>query len=121
MEQNDASELPNQSPSSPSRNGVNGEPADRRRIIDLVLSQERHAVGRTEDEELLNRLVPTIPRAEAPELAAFTHTDPWRVLRIQGEFVHGINALAGVGAAVAVFGSARIRADHPDYAAARDL
>jgi uncharacterized protein (TIGR00730 family) len=75
----------------------------------------------TEDEELLNRSVPTLPRAKAPELAAFTHTDPWRVLRIQGEFVHGINALAEVGAAVAVFGSARFGPETRHYAEARAL
>jgi uncharacterized protein (TIGR00730 family) len=75
----------------------------------------------TEDEELLNRSVPSLPTATAPELAAFTHTDPWRVLRIQGEFVHGINSLADVGAAVAVFGSARFGAETPLYAAAREL
>ena len=54
----------------------------------------RGGVKPTEDEELLNRLVPSVPRARAPELAAFTHTDPWRVLRIQSEFVYGINALS---------------------------
>ena len=75
----------------------------------------------TEDEELLNRPVPSSPRSKAPELAAFTHTDPWRVLRIQGEFVHGINSLAEVGAAVSVFGSARFGEDHPMYAAARSM
>ena len=75
----------------------------------------------TEDEELLNRPVPTQPRARAAELAAFTHGDPWRVLRIQGEFVHGINALAEVGAAIAVFGSARIAPDHPTYAQAEEM
>jgi hypothetical protein len=53
----------------------------------------------TEDEELLNRPMPTLPNPRAPELAAFTHAEPWRVLRIQGEFVYGINALAEVGAA----------------------
>ncbi len=37
----------------------------------------------------------------------FVHTDPWRVLRIQAEFVDGFDALAGVGPAVSVFGSAR--------------
>jgi uncharacterized protein (TIGR00730 family) len=62
-----------------------------------------------------------MPRAKAPELAAFTHTDPWRVLRIQGEFVHGINSLAEVGAAVAVFGSARFGPDTRYYAEARAL
>jgi uncharacterized protein (TIGR00730 family) len=75
----------------------------------------------TEDEELFERPVPSSPRPKAPELGAFTHTDPWRVLRIQGEFVHGFNALAEVGASVAVFGSARTGRDHPDYAAAREL
>ena len=51
----------------------------------------------------------------------FTHSDPWRVLRIQAEFVHGINALADVGAAIAVFGSARLKPEHPWYGAARQL
>ncbi len=75
----------------------------------------------TEDEELLNRSVPTMPRARAPELASFTHTDAWRVLRIQGEFVHGINALADVGAAISVFGSARLGESSPFYHDARTL
>ena len=75
----------------------------------------------TEDEELLNRPGPASPRPKDPEMAAFTHTDPWRVLRIQGEFVHGINSLAEVGAAVAVFGSARFGQDHPMYAKAREM
>src|SRR5436305_920609 len=75
----------------------------------------------TEDEELLNRPVPPYPRAQSPELAAFTHTDPWRVLRIQGEFVHGFNALADIGAGVAVFGSARFGPENPYYEDARTL
>ena len=45
------------------------------------------------------------------------HSDPWRVLRIQSEFVEGFGALAELGQAVSVFGSARTRPDHPDYAA----
>lgn len=47
------------------------------------------------------------------------HMDPWRVMRIQAEFVDGFGALAEVGPAVAVFGSARTPADDPMYAAAR--
>ena len=35
------------------------------------------------------------------------HTDPWRVLRMQAEFVEGFGALAELGPAIAVFGSAR--------------
>jgi uncharacterized protein (TIGR00730 family) len=39
----------------------------------------------------------------------FVHTDPWRVLRIQSEFVEGFGALADLGPAVSVFGSARTK------------
>ncbi|HWH15531.1 MAG TPA: hypothetical protein VNT51_12370, partial [Miltoncostaeaceae bacterium] len=39
---------------------------------------------------------------------AFLHTDPWRALRILGEFVDGFDALARVPRCVAVFGSARL-------------
>lgn len=49
------------------------------------------------------------------------HTDPWRVLRIQSEFVEGFGALAEVPRAVTVFGSARIKRDDAEYAAAREL
>ncbi len=36
-------------------------------------------------------------------------------MRIQSEFVEGFGALAELGPAVSVFGSARLRADHPAY------
>jgi len=45
----------------------------------------------------------------------FTNTDPWRVLRIQGEFVEGFDALSKIGPAVAVFGSARFTPDNYYY------
>jgi uncharacterized protein (TIGR00730 family) len=48
----------------------------------------------------------------------WVHTDPWRVLRIQSEFVEGFGSLAELGAAVSVFGSARTPADHGHYAQA---
>lgn len=48
--------------------------------------------------------------------ADFIHSDPWRVLRIQAEFVEGFGALAELGPAVAVFGSARTEREHPSYA-----
>ncbi|PJI94610.1 TIGR00730 family Rossman fold protein [Luteimicrobium subarcticum] len=50
--------------------------------------------------------------------ADWVHSDPWRVLRIQAEFVEGFGALAEVGRAVSVFGSARTKADDPYYAKA---
>ena len=48
--------------------------------------------------------------------ATWLHDDPWRVMRIQSEFVEGFGALAEIGPAVSVFGSARVPPDHPDYA-----
>lgn len=45
----------------------------------------------------------------------FIHTDPWRVLRIQSEFVEGFGALADLGPAVSVFGSARTLPGSPNY------
>jgi uncharacterized protein (TIGR00730 family) len=51
----------------------------------------------------------------------WVHTDPWRVLRIQAEFVEGFGALAELGPAISVFGSARTGRDHPDYALAEGL
>ena len=51
----------------------------------------------------------------------WVHTDPWRVLRIQAEFVEGFGTLAELGQAVSVFGSARTASDHPMYAAAEKV
>ncbi len=51
----------------------------------------------------------------------WVHTDPWRVLRIQSEFVEGFGLLAELNAAVSVFGSARTRPDSPEYGCARQL
>lgn len=48
----------------------------------------------------------------------FVHTDPWRALRILGEFVDGFDALARVGHCVSVFGSARMTESDPYYQAA---
>lgn len=53
--------------------------------------------------------------------AGWSHTDPWRVMRIQSEFVEGFGALAELGPAVSVFGSARTPVDHPEYAKAREI
>ncbi|WP_127842418.1 TIGR00730 family Rossman fold protein [Actinomyces wuliandei] len=49
------------------------------------------------------------------------HADPWRVMRIQAEFVEGFGALAELGPAVSVFGSARTSASDPAYAVAEQV
>ena len=51
----------------------------------------------------------------------WVHSDPWRVLRIQAEFVEGFGTLAEVGPAISVFGSARTPKDAPAYATAVEI
>jgi hypothetical protein len=68
---------------------------------------------RNEDRKLLERR----PYADT----AFLETDAWRALRIMGEFIDGFDALARLGPAVSIFGSARTPAGDPMYAAARTL
>jgi uncharacterized protein (TIGR00730 family) len=67
--------------------------------------------GPTADEALLESVV-----AERPD--ALRKTDPWRVLRIMGEFVEGFEKLGDVFDAVAIFGSARTLPTDPQYLAA---
>ena len=65
----------------------------------------------TEDEKLFERR----------NRPAFLDSDPWRALRILSEFVDGFDALAVVGPAVTVFGSARTKPDDPVYETARAI
>jgi uncharacterized protein (TIGR00730 family) len=73
-----------------------------RMIVDEAL---RDAFPLTEDTKLLQE-----PRG--PE---FTRSDPWRVLRIMGEFIEGFDTLAHIDKGVTIFGSARIGPDDPHY------
>lgn len=59
----------------------------------------------TSDQRLLN----------PSQSSDWVHDDPWRVMRIQSEFVEGFGALAELGPALSIFGSARTKPDHPDY------
>ena len=67
--------------------------------------------GSTTDQRLLDRRGPS----------DWVHTDPWRVLRIQSEFVEGFGLLAEMPRAVSVFGSARTPREHPHYAAGVEI
>ena len=58
----------------------------------------------TADKALLDRREPD-----------WQHNDPWRVLRIQAEFVEGFDALSQLPSAVSVFGSARTTSEQPLY------
>jgi len=72
----------------------------------VVLRRSQITAGTT-DQRLLDQRGPS----------DWVHTDPWRVLRIQSEFVEGFGLLAELPAAVSVFGSARTKPDDPDYQA----
>src|SRR5215467_2210859 len=65
----------------------------------------------TTDQRLLDRRGPS----------DWVHTDPWRVMRIQAEFVEGFGLLAELGMAVSVFGSARTKPGTPEYMLAEEI
>ncbi|WP_018156740.1 TIGR00730 family Rossman fold protein [Demetria terragena] len=65
----------------------------------------KHVPQTTTDQRLLDR----------SDGADWVHTDPWRVLRIQSEFVEGFGTLAELGPAISVFGSARTKTGTPFY------
>ncbi|RVW02799.1 LOG family protein [Rhodococcus xishaensis] len=77
----------------------------------VMLRRDRKADAANSDRKLLDQRGPT----------DWVHTDPWRVLRIQSEFIDGFDALAEVPRAVSVFGSARVGEGHAEYALAREL
>ena len=72
----------------------------------------RDAVVLTEDAKLLQQ--------PGRRQGDFTQTDPWRVLRIMGEFIEGFDVLARVEKGVSFFGSARTGPDDPMYQAAQE-
>jgi hypothetical protein len=65
----------------------------------------------TEDEKLFRERGPRID---------FTRTDPWRVLRIMGEFIEGFDTLSSVSRGVSIFGSARTHPEDPQYFKAQE-
>jgi uncharacterized protein (TIGR00730 family) len=73
----------------------------------VTLRRGQAVEGSTTDQRLLDSRGPS----------DWVHTDPWRVLRIQSEFVEGFGLLSELPRAVSVFGSARLHPDDPRYAA----
>ena len=82
---------------------TNGDGFGRNRSINRAARSGRP----TEDEQLLS--------TPLPQEKLFTHTDPWRVMRIMGEFVQGFDDLAELGPSVSIFGSARVKEGDPQY------
>jgi uncharacterized protein (TIGR00730 family) len=76
-----------------------------------VTLRDKQIPATTTDQRLLDR------RGHSD----WVHTDPWRVMRIQAEFVEGFGLLAELGMAVSVFGSARSKPGTVDYKLADDI
>ena len=72
-----------------------------------VLRRRGQVQGSTTDQRLLDAGGPS----------DWVHTDPWRVLRIQSEFIEGFGTLAELPPAISVFGSARTQAGSSEYEA----
>src|SRR5437016_7637405 len=94
-----------------SRNGGDDEHPREKQRGPVVLRRERRYEATTTDQRLLDSRGPS----------EWVHTDPWRVLRIQSEFVEGFGLLAELPAAISVFGSARTHPDSPEYATAERI
>jgi uncharacterized protein (TIGR00730 family) len=85
--------------------GGRREPHEQR--LGPVVRRRGQMQAQTTDQRLLDSAGP----------ADWVHRDPWRVMRIQSEFVEGFGALAELGPAVSVFGSARTAPDSAEYEA----
>jgi uncharacterized protein (TIGR00730 family) len=90
---------------------VNSEPHRRVRRQGPVTLRGKQIPATTTDQRLLDRR----------GTADWVHTDPWRVLRIQAEFVEGFGLLAELGPAVSIFGSARTQRGTHEYLTAEGI
>jgi uncharacterized protein (TIGR00730 family) len=90
---------------------TNSEPRRRLRRQGPVTLRGTQIPKTTTDQRLLDWRGPS----------DWVHTDPWRVLRIQAEFVEGFGLLAELGQAVSVFGSARTPPGSPEYECAEEI
>jgi uncharacterized protein (TIGR00730 family) len=90
---------------------VNSEPHRRVRRQGPVTLRGKQIPATTTDQRLLDRRGPS----------DWVHTDPWRVMRIQAEFVEGFGLLAELGPAVSIFGSARTARGSLEYTTAEAI
>jgi uncharacterized protein (TIGR00730 family) len=90
---------------------MGGSNARRVRRQGPVTLRDKQIPATTTDQRLLDRRGPS----------DWVHADPWRVMRIQAEFVEGFGLLAELGIAVSVFGSARSKPGTPEYELADEI
>src|SRR5580698_9076444 len=90
---------------------MGGSNARRVRRQGPVTLRGKQIPATTTDQRLLDRRGPS----------DWVHTDPWRVMRIQAEFVEGFGLLAELGIAVSIFGSARTKPGTAEYEMADNI
>jgi uncharacterized protein (TIGR00730 family) len=90
---------------------MSGNNARRVRRQGPVTLRDKQIPATTTDQRLLDRRGPS----------DWVHADPWRVMRIQAEFVEGFGLLAELGVAVSVFGSARSKPGTAEYELAEEI
>ena len=88
-----------------------GQPHRRVRRQGPVTLRGTQIPATTTDQRLLDRRGPS----------DWLHTDPWRIMRIQAEFVEGFGLLAELGKAVSVYGSARTQPGTREYELAVEI
>jgi uncharacterized protein (TIGR00730 family) len=106
--------LPGPADPAPAADAASDQPDERpnqRQRGPVMTRGVRRDEESTTDQRLLDSRGPT----------DWVHTDPWRVLRIQAEFVEGFGMLAELPKAVTVFGSARTKRENPEYALGQEL
>jgi uncharacterized protein (TIGR00730 family) len=85
--------------------GIEGLRALEEQRLGPVLRRREQVQAGTTDQRLL----------DTEGDSEWVHTDPWRVMRIQSEFVEGFGALAELPSAISVFGSSRTPQGTPEY------
>jgi len=112
---------------------VSDETVDDKAVDDGTLDDDTQTAGATERDYDYHTGPVTLRGSRRPASTTdqrlldshgpsdWLHTDPWRVMRIQSEFVEGFGALAELGPAVSVFGSARTRPGSEYYQLAEQV
>jgi uncharacterized protein (TIGR00730 family) len=103
---------PKKHPAAAAPSRQNDKDAEAPSRIDDAIRSVAGKGALTEDSKFLQGIAPG---------EEFTRGDPWRVLRIMGEFIEGFDTLAGLEKAVTVFGSARTPPEDKQYKAAVEV
>jgi uncharacterized protein (TIGR00730 family) len=103
--------MPTRNDAQPAKEEPMSDAPDHREMVPNEELNRTARLGRPTEDKMLF----TGPDAPAGQAAMPAQSDSWRVLRITSEFVAGFDALATVGQAATIFGSARVPESDPMY------